>query len=196
MKREEAEVCPHCMAENILQHDVEKDGYQVTCTNCGKKMMLCDACMHAEDNPERKCDWDKATNCFRKPTPKETVHENGAFYVDGGRIISRISNSLIDEPTSLIDGDTGTVLKHGNRDMCENWMRQAANSYIHGGFPENAEALRLIIYEKYGTLSTDQICTFMNYLANSLGKERVDELLSMNETELKTELDQLYKIGW
>lgn len=66
MIREEVEVCPHCMGENILQHDVEKDGYEVICSHCGEKIMLCDACMHSDDNENRYCDWNEETGCFRK----------------------------------------------------------------------------------------------------------------------------------
>ena len=44
MKRECIEVCPHCEKEITKKWDVEKKGYQITCPNCGKKMMLCDEC--------------------------------------------------------------------------------------------------------------------------------------------------------
>lgn len=66
MLREEVEVCPHCMGENIVQHDVEEDGYEVVCQHCGEKIMLCDACMHSEDNKGQGCDWSEANGCFRK----------------------------------------------------------------------------------------------------------------------------------
>lgn len=66
MMREEVEVCPHCMGENIIQWDVEKDGYQATCQHCGEKIMLCDACLHSDDNPSGKCDWDEESGCWRK----------------------------------------------------------------------------------------------------------------------------------
>lgn len=54
---EETEVCPHCEAEVTVVWDVEKQGYQTTCPNCGKKIMLCDACLNAEDNEYMRCDW-------------------------------------------------------------------------------------------------------------------------------------------
>ena len=50
MKRECVEICPHCEQEITKKWDVEKNGYQITCPNCGKKIMLCDECLHSEDN--------------------------------------------------------------------------------------------------------------------------------------------------
>lgn len=67
MKREEVEICPVCECESILVLDVEKDGYEAECPQCGAKMMLCDACTHSEDNPTQKCDWSEEHGCFRKP---------------------------------------------------------------------------------------------------------------------------------
>lgn len=66
MIREEVEVCPYCMGENIIQWDVEKDGYEVLCQHCGKKILLCDACRHSDDNEHQLCDWNEVHGCFRK----------------------------------------------------------------------------------------------------------------------------------
>lgn len=66
MFREEVEICPHCMRENIIQWNVEKDGYEIICHHCGKKIMLCDACMHSNDNQGQECDWCETEGCFRK----------------------------------------------------------------------------------------------------------------------------------
>lgn len=58
MNFEVTEVCPHCGRENTLTWNVEADGYQVHCPNCGEKMMLCDACRHSADgSPRTVCDW-------------------------------------------------------------------------------------------------------------------------------------------
>lgn len=64
-KYEVTEVCPHCERENTLTWDPEEDGYTVYCPKCGNKMMLCDACRHAEDNPKGYCDW-KESGCWRQ----------------------------------------------------------------------------------------------------------------------------------
>lgn len=63
-KYEVVEVCPECGAENVMQWDVEKDGYVAYCSHCGSKMMLCDECMHAED--AKICDWSPCNGCYRE----------------------------------------------------------------------------------------------------------------------------------
>jgi len=65
----QTEVCPHCECESFYSHwDPVEKGYIAKCQHCGKEMMLCDACTHAEDNPNHKCDWHKENGmsvCFR-----------------------------------------------------------------------------------------------------------------------------------
>lgn len=55
---EQVETCPYCECENVFGNwDPEEKGYIATCWNCGKEIFLCDACLHAEDNPGQVCDW-------------------------------------------------------------------------------------------------------------------------------------------
>lgn len=55
---EAVEMCPHCDGENVYNGwDVDLKGYVAICKHCGKEIMLCDECFHAEDNPLMKCDW-------------------------------------------------------------------------------------------------------------------------------------------
>ena len=54
------EQCPYCENEAALHWDVEKDGHQVFCPNCGKPMMLCSMC-DARDGAV--CDWEKEKGC-------------------------------------------------------------------------------------------------------------------------------------
>lgn len=99
MLREETELCPHCMGENVIQHDVEKDGYEVTCVHCGKLIMLCDACIHSADNPTNRCDWCENDGCFRKrstscaqvnETKLSQCEENKASLLRGDREFEKI----------------------------------------------------------------------------------------------------------
>ena len=58
IKTEAVEICPHCDSENSYpNYDTDKLGYVVICKTCGKKMMLCDECLHAPDNTDQFCDW-------------------------------------------------------------------------------------------------------------------------------------------
>lgn len=69
---EVVEVCPHCGAENVYpMWDVNVNGYVAVCEDCGAEIMLCDECFHAEDNPNRFCDWCETEcggKCFRGVT--------------------------------------------------------------------------------------------------------------------------------
>lgn len=69
-KREEVEVCPHCDTEVTIMWDVKAQGYRATCPNCGEELMLCDACMHSDDNEGMHCDWSEERGCFRHPKEK------------------------------------------------------------------------------------------------------------------------------
>lgn len=65
----QTEPCPHCEFENFYPYwDVKEKGFVATCQNCGKTIMLCDACHHEENGGE--CNWKNDTNpegiCYRK----------------------------------------------------------------------------------------------------------------------------------
>lgn len=49
MRENVVELCPNCGGEVEMVWDIKEDGYEIYCPYCGKKMMLCDACMHAND---------------------------------------------------------------------------------------------------------------------------------------------------
>lgn len=52
------EPCPYCGKENIYQnYDAAAHGYKAFCQECGAEIMLCDECLHADDNPGGRCDW-------------------------------------------------------------------------------------------------------------------------------------------
>lgn len=58
MITEAVEVCPHCECENVFKNwNAEKQGYVAKCWQCGQEIMLCDECLHADDNRGQKCDW-------------------------------------------------------------------------------------------------------------------------------------------
>lgn len=74
---EAVEVCPFCECENVFENwDVKKQGYIAKCWQCGHEIMLCDECLHADDNAGGYCDWHgiycdgkcKEGHCFRGVT--------------------------------------------------------------------------------------------------------------------------------
>ena len=68
---EVTEVCPSCDFEVTVNWDTETQGYEIFCPNCGQKMLLCDACMHAEDGGVVICDWAANNGCFRNNPHKK-----------------------------------------------------------------------------------------------------------------------------
>mgnify|MGYP001860895018 CR=1 FL=1 len=65
-RHEAVEACPHCGYEHYEKDWSPRKGYRTRCMHCGESILLCDECLHADDNPERRCDWDENTGrCFR-----------------------------------------------------------------------------------------------------------------------------------
>lgn len=66
IETEQVEMCPDCGRENVYPNWTPEDGWRQKCQNCGEMILLCDACLHADDNSGRICDWDNITcKCFR-----------------------------------------------------------------------------------------------------------------------------------
>lgn len=66
IETEQVEMCPDCGRENVYPNWTPEDGWRQKCQNCGEMILLCDACVHADDNSGRICDWDNITcKCFR-----------------------------------------------------------------------------------------------------------------------------------
>lgn len=66
IETEAVETCPFCGTENVYPNcEARRIGYMEICRECGKKIMLCDECQHADDNPDGFCDWNDGS-CFRK----------------------------------------------------------------------------------------------------------------------------------
>lgn len=52
------EVCPNCGSEINMEWDVGTSGYKAFCPVCGKRLMLCDECLHREYGDVAVCDCD------------------------------------------------------------------------------------------------------------------------------------------
>lgn len=66
---EAVEVCPQCVGENVYPDwDAGIQGYIAVCSHCKTLIMLCDECLHADDNPRQICDWEDRDGgtCFRR----------------------------------------------------------------------------------------------------------------------------------
>jgi DNA-directed RNA polymerase subunit RPC12/RpoP len=71
------ENCPECGKDNLWEDiDPVECDYEAVCQECGSRMMLCDECIHADDNPGY-CDWHECEGCaggycFRRVAEFET----------------------------------------------------------------------------------------------------------------------------
>lgn len=61
------EFCSQCMREIELRWDPKADGFKAYCPHCGGRLMLCDACLHADEyGLERgQCDYDSDNDTCR-----------------------------------------------------------------------------------------------------------------------------------
>lgn len=57
------EWCPHCESEIEMTWNVDDRGYKAFCPVCGKRLMLCDECQHADD--ALPCDYNQETDSCR-----------------------------------------------------------------------------------------------------------------------------------
>lgn len=62
---EVVEVCPHCDAEVVMNWDVKQYGFKAFCPHCGKRLMLCDECMHRTGECIDDCDYCSTTDTCR-----------------------------------------------------------------------------------------------------------------------------------
>lgn len=56
------ECCAYCGSEIEMRWNVETDGYKAFCPVCGKRLMLCDECMHRTGEFVDDCDYCSATD--------------------------------------------------------------------------------------------------------------------------------------
>ena len=91
------EICPHCDYENQFEWDVTTMGFKTVCRNCGKQLLLCDECCHAEDGLNKnacRCDWREDANgnsiCFRckkeEPLASKVYYAEWFSYIKAYRI--------------------------------------------------------------------------------------------------------------
>ncbi|MCI8351949.1 MAG: hypothetical protein HFJ86_12445 [Oscillospiraceae bacterium] len=77
------EVCPHCESEIEMRWDTDTQGFKAFCPVCGKRLMLCDECIHAEDNSGGRCDFDSEKDgCWRNPPENPPLDSTGKSEFD------------------------------------------------------------------------------------------------------------------
>ncbi len=75
------ELCPYCDTEINMNWDVKKYGYKAFCSYCGNRLMLCDECMHGDDEGAGHCDYNSETDsCHFNPARKGDALKCRLFY--------------------------------------------------------------------------------------------------------------------
>lgn len=65
------ETCPYCENEIEMYWTVNKRGYQAVCPVCGRRLMLCDECIHSGS----RCDYDNVTDSCHKQRKEAAKNE-------------------------------------------------------------------------------------------------------------------------
>lgn len=65
------EMCPHCESEIEMRWNTDTMGFKAFCPVCGKRLMLCDECRHAENSAP--CDYNNELECCHKNPPMPAV---------------------------------------------------------------------------------------------------------------------------
>ena len=64
------EVCPHCMSEIEMRWNTDTQGFKAFCPVCGKRLMLCDECLHTRKGD---CDYDSTVDGCKFSMPGEVA---------------------------------------------------------------------------------------------------------------------------
>lgn len=122
-------------------------------------------------------------------------HENGPFEEIDGSVYCKLTGTILEHPAILVDLETGTVLKNADEDIVKAYFGTFCSEILKIE-PKSVYNYKVIVFDKYRNLSVDEICTLMNYMRNSIGPEKMRELLSMRPEHLKEKLNKLVEIGW
>lgn len=114
------------------------------------------------------------------------INKNMFVEVDGS-VVCTSTDCKIENPSLVVDLDLGCVLKNADINVCEPYY----NAVV-----EKLSNIKLIIMDKYASLSVPEICTFMNYIRNSIGPENMRRMLNMSEVELRERLKYLHSLGF
>lgn len=189
---EVTEVCPHCGSEVTLMWNVEADGYKAFCPYCGERLMLCDACLHTEDENgecDGSCDYCRQTDSCKYNLPhtcQQKVSENPL--ADLEHQLKLLHNDGYQDAEKII---RYLMSKFETVDMCENpentlkltkMLRAYAKDYASGKTLGRA----IVDTEKYMEQAADVI-DFLSRRTNAR-KAELDEMKNFVRKKILDEL--------
>lgn len=110
-------------------------------------------------------------------------HENGPFEEIDGSIYCKLTGRILEHPAILVDLGTGTILKNADESIVKAYFTTFCSEILKIE-PKSVYNYKVIVFDKYKNLSVDEICTLMNYMRNSIGPEKMRELLCMEPDHL------------
>ena len=119
--------------------------------------------------------------------------------------IVNICDEAIREPAIILDTEAGLLLKVGDSSWIDHYYNTMLDAFKILGNDQEKD-LQIIKFKrvrdgfiiKGGSVvfSVIEISTLINYLANCIGKQRVEELLLLKEPYLKEKLATLKELGF
>lgn len=129
------------------------------------------------------------------------THENGPWYVESGMMVNRYNEKgRTNRPAVFLDKEAGTLLKAGDVDMVRAYAATSIDAYMKHGAKDISESMTVVSFDYYSCLNIDDICSVINYMNNSIGKEAMQDilqdLLSMDDSQLRAKIKQLQRFGF
>lgn len=136
------------------------------------------------------------------------LHRHGPCKVMHGSIYG-FNGCMIENPAvvfSMNDNDF-VIYKYGPRDKLQTYYDNAVQKYLNNGFEDMAKELQIlsfsvqtgfIDYDKTtnAKFTVDEICTFINWMNNSIPVKRFQELISSSEEGMHERLAELSELGF
>ena len=129
------------------------------------------------------------------------LHSNGPYYTHDGSIYNPfVPQFVMNENASiLIDIETGTLLKVGERKIIEPYYLTMCQKCHKIGYTTMTNALQIITFnvksEPYD-FDIDDICTIINWFNNSIGEQMKKFLNNNDQNEIKATIKRLQSLGF
>lgn len=147
---------------------------------------------------------------MKRINSKVSPHKNGPLTVQYGSIYGP-SGNLIEHPAVILDvaenpGDILTLLRCGSAESIRGIYDVMRERYLRAGLTEMAESLVMITFDTVTGLvdydrmtganfTTDEICTLINWLGNTIQVKDFNALLKSEEIS-HAKLAQLASFGF
>lgn len=145
---------------------------------------------------------------------KNKPHQNGPLKTEYGSIYG-FNGNMIENPAIILDipeetdddSEIITLHKYGNAEDMQKIHKTMLAHYINAGFDDMAKSITLIEfntltgcadYDRFSgaKFSTDEICTLINYLNNSITIRQFKELFEGEEMHIHERLAKLASFGF